>query len=69
MQQQDELFEIKPYSTKELSRIYGVSDRTLVKWLMPFREEIGKRSGRFYTVMQVEIILKKVGMPPYMVRA
>jgi hypothetical protein len=69
MDQDNELFEIKPYSTKELSLIYGVSDRTLGKWLLPFKAEIGKRTGRYYTIVQVEIILKRIGMPPYTVRA
>ena len=55
--------QIKPYSTKELSGIYGVSEKTLRKWMKPFAESIGKKQGRYYTVVQVEIIFNKLGMP------
>lgn len=58
-----EVKEIKPYSTKELSRIYGVCDKTLLKWMKPFTDEIGQKQGRFFTVAQVEIIFNKLGMP------
>lgn len=58
-----EVTEIKPYSTKELSQIYGVSERTMLKWMKPFSGEIGKKHGRFYTVLQVEVIFKRLGMP------
>lgn len=58
-----EVKEIKPYSTRELSRIYGVCDKTLLKWMKPFADEIGQKQGRFYTVVQVEIIFNKLGMP------
>jgi transposase len=58
-----EVTEIRPYSTKELSGIYGVSDKTLRKWMKPFTDEIGKKQGRYYTVLQVEIIFNKLGMP------
>ncbi len=58
-----EVTEIKPYSTKELSHIYGVSDKTLRKWIVPFQEEIGKKQGHYYNVAQVEIIFRKLGLP------
>jgi hypothetical protein len=54
---------IKPYSTKELSNMYGVSDRIFRKWLKPFEEAIGKKTGHFYTTMQIEIIFGKLGYP------
>jgi len=41
--------EIRPYTTKELSAIYGVSDKTFNKWLGAFRAEIGEKAGRLYT--------------------
>ena len=58
-----EVTDVKPYSTKELSNIYGVSDKTLRKWMKPFEESIGKKQGHYYTVAQVEIIFSKLGMP------
>jgi transposase-like protein len=58
-----EMKAVKPYSLTELSKIYGVCDRTLAKWLKPFSDEIGEKHGRYYTVLQVEIIIQKIGVP------
>ncbi|MCW3091395.1 MAG: hypothetical protein JWP81_2464 [Ferruginibacter sp.] len=55
--------EVRPYSSKELCGIYGISYKTLRKWLQPFQQEIGDRRGRFYTVLQVETIFCKLGLP------
>jgi transposase-like protein len=54
---------VKPYNVQELCRLYGVSDKTLRTWLAPFRDEIGERRGRYYTVLQVEFIFNKLGIP------
>lgn len=54
---------LKPYSKKELCALYGISDKTLIKWLQPFADEIGERIGRFYNIVQVRIIFKKLGIP------
>lgn len=54
---------IRPYNTIELCRIYGITDKTFAKWLKPFLDEIGPKNGRFYTVVQVEIIFHKLGLP------
>jgi hypothetical protein len=55
--------EIKPLTIGELSSIYGVDRRTLYKWMKPFTEEIGERRGRFYSILQVRIIIEKLGIP------
>lgn len=55
--------EIKPYTMKELCNIYQISDKTLRKWLLPFAGEIGKRNGNIYTVAQVQVIFKNLGVP------
>ncbi len=55
--------EIKPYTNKELSRIYSVCKPTFAKWLIPFQTEIGERQGHFYTVTQVKVIFDKLGVP------
>lgn len=55
--------EVKPYTHRELSGYYGVCDKTLKKWLSPFQDQIGKKNGRYYTVVQVKIILEKIGVP------
>ena len=55
--------EVKPYTPKELSEYYGVSDKTFKKWLSPFAIQIGQKNGRYYTVAQVRVIFEKIGIP------
>lgn len=55
--------EIKPQTTKELAQTYGVSSRTMTKWLTPFREQIGPRVGHIYTPKQVGVIYEVLGLP------
>lgn len=55
--------QIKPYKHKELSDLYGVSKQTFSKWLIPFKDKIGKRNGHFYSVEQVKIIFSSLGVP------
>jgi cbb3-type cytochrome oxidase cytochrome c subunit len=55
--------DIKPYTVAELAQIYEVCDRTFKKWITPFKPEIGKRNGRYYSVVQVKIIFKRLGIP------
>jgi hypothetical protein len=57
------IIEIKPYTHKELSGIYGVSKPTFTKWLLPFQDQIGERQGHFYTISQVKVIFDKLGLP------
>lgn len=54
---------IKPCNKKELIVLFGVSSFVLRKWLEPLKEEIGEVKGRYYTVNQVEIIIKRLGLP------
>jgi hypothetical protein len=55
--------EIRPYSTKELAGIYNVCDKTMKKWINPFIDEVGKKNGRYYSVVQVKAIFDKLGVP------
>lgn len=57
--------EIRPYNLKELSHLYQVSDKTLKRWLDRFRDELGERYGNYYTIPQVKIIFKRLGLPGY----
>jgi transposase-like protein len=57
---------VKPYTVSELCKIYGVSARTFKKWLKPFQKNIGKRNGRYYSVLQVEIIISMLGLPHWL---
>ena len=55
--------EIKPQTTKELAQAYGVSSRTMLKWLTPFQQRIGPRMGHTYTPKQVSVIYEVLGLP------
>lgn len=54
---------LKHYSVGELAKLYQVSRDTFLEWLKPFKEEIGKREGRYYTITQVKIIFGKLDLP------
>lgn len=54
---------LQPYTTEELAVLYGITARTFLKWLHPFKEQIGEKVGWFYNIKQVELIFEKVGWP------
>lgn len=54
---------VRPYSVAQLSKLYGVSTRTFKRWVPPIKEKVGNLNGRFYTVNQVEIFFKHLGLP------
>jgi len=54
---------LRPYSYKELTALYGISQRTMKTWLTPFMAEIGEKHSRYFTVRQVRIIFDKLGLP------
>lgn len=56
---------IRPYSTKELAAGYNICNRTFLNWLKPFKEQLGARQGRFYSISQVKIIFQCLGIPGY----
>jgi hypothetical protein len=56
---------LKHYTLRELSKFYGVCDATLRKWIIPFKDEIGEKNGKFYSIAQVRIIFKKLELPSY----
>lgn len=41
----------------QLAARWGVSTRTVQRWLRPFADEIGPRQGNMFTPQQVKIIL------------
>ncbi|NLR58823.1 hypothetical protein HGH93_11970 [Chitinophaga polysaccharea] len=59
----DSSIELRAYTTRALSKIYGVDERTFKKWLQPFNSEIGEKQGYYFTIAQVKIILEKIGLP------
>ncbi len=58
-----EFHDIRPYTLKELSHLFGVDIRTFKNWLIPYTNSIGIKRGRYYNVMQVEKILTFIGLP------
>lgn len=52
--------DIKPMTTSELAQRWGVSCKTVKKWIRPFAHEIGPKVGKIYNARQVAIILSKL---------
>lgn len=50
----------KPMTVSDLAARWGVSCRTVKRWLRPFEGEIGPRVGKIYNARQVKIILSKL---------
>lgn len=56
-------FTLKPYMKKELAKLYNMSPRAFNSFIKDFEDEIGVKKGRYYTIKQVEVLIKCVGMP------
>jgi hypothetical protein len=54
---------VYPYTLRQLSKLYRVSEKTFRKWLVPFKDLIGAKTGSYYTIAQVEKIFDKLGIP------
>jgi hypothetical protein len=57
------VIEIRPYSLTELSRLYGISNGIMKRWLAPHTDAIGEKVGRLYNTLQVKTIFEKLGLP------
>jgi hypothetical protein len=55
--------EVRPYTYKELTLMYGISRRTLNSWLDEYKYEIGPKRGRYFNIAQVQIIFRRCGRP------
>lgn len=55
--------DIKIYSTKELASMYEVCPRTFNKWIAVHKNKIGKKTGRFYSLIQIQTIFETLGLP------
>ena len=54
----------RPMTKTELAILYGVSTKTLNKWIKPFKTEIGTSAGTYIlTINQVRTIFDKIGEP------
>jgi uncharacterized Fe-S cluster-containing radical SAM superfamily protein len=54
---------IKPCTHKTFAQAYGISSKVLHRHLKQLQTQIGKRTGHFYTLMQLLIIIEKIGIP------
>ena len=61
--EQGTIFRLKPYTVKEFCYMYDTTGNTFRRWIGPFINEIGPRNGRYYSVLQVRIILNRLGTP------
>ncbi|MFZ5553563.1 MAG: hypothetical protein ACOZCO_10630 [Bacteroidota bacterium] len=55
--------DLRPYTMKEMRNLYGVSLHVFNNLIKSFQEELGPVRGKYLTVNQVELILKKIGTP------
>jgi hypothetical protein len=55
---------IKPYTKKDLSNLYELSPRAFYTMFKTHEEAVGKKTGRYYSILQVETIFAKLGLPP-----
>jgi hypothetical protein len=55
----------RPCTNVDLGFVYGVDRRTIISWLKPFENAIGKRISYFYTQKQVQIIFESLGEPQH----
>lgn len=54
---------IKPYTNKELSKIFNASESTHRRRMVKIRHHLGERIGYFWNVKQVEQIMTLLGRP------
>ncbi len=59
---------IRPYSKRELAALYEVTPRSFFTMFKTHEEHVGKKLGRYYSVLQVENIFKRLGLPPCMLK-
>ena len=57
------MIHLKPYTIKEIAAMYGISTKTIHRWMEPIKNEVGEKRGRYYTVNQVERIFNEIGLP------
>ncbi len=58
-----EIFELRPYTHKELAQLYNVCWLTFQRWVKKRENEIGKKHGHFYHIGQVLKIFRIFGIP------
>ncbi len=59
----NESISVRPYTNKELARLYQVSTGILRGWLKLHAKAIGPKHGWYFTALQVRIIFERLGEP------
>ena len=54
---------IKPYSNKDLARIFECSTKTINRNIKSLRSKLGKRNGHKWDIDQVVMIFEHLGRP------
>jgi transcriptional regulator GlxA family with amidase domain len=54
---------IKPYTKKDLATLYQLSPRAFYSMFKPHEHLVGKKFGRYYSILQVETIFARLGLP------
>jgi hypothetical protein len=54
---------VKPYTNKDLGKLFNMSSRTLRRNIVGIKETLGERRGHFWNIKQVEIIMAHIGRP------
>ncbi len=55
--------EVKPYTNKDLGKLYNMTSRTLRRNIVGIKEKLGERRGHFWNIKQVEMIMAQIGRP------
>jgi hypothetical protein len=63
MEFENEDVDIRPYTHKQLAAMYNTTGRTFKTWLEKFKDELGERTGHYYSIKQVKIIFSKLDVP------
>jgi hypothetical protein len=54
---------IKPCNAVQLGKAYGVSKKVMLRWLQPYSNCIGQRTGHKFSIEQLLIIIEMLGPP------
>ncbi len=54
---------VKPYTNKDLGKLYNMTSRTLRRNIVGIKEMLGERRGHFWNIKQVEMIMAHIGRP------
>jgi hypothetical protein len=54
---------IKPYRLKDLAAIFDINTQTLKRWMSHHPHELSRKTGKFYSIKQVEFMITQFGLP------